>query len=367
MLPVQDHPTQFPCPHCGADVTWDPAAGVQRCKNCGTTIAPPAATTAIRELDYAKWAAGAGADDDLREQLVVHCGRCGAQTTFGPNVTAGHCAFCGAAMSAEGESKKLIKPQALLPFRVPRTQSLELFQQWIRKRWFAPNALKRVARADAQRLRGVYLPFWTYDADTTTEYTGQRGDDYTTTETYTANENGRPVTRTRTVVHTRWSGASGQVRNQFDDVLVAAGGAMPRPIVDKLEPWDLERLVPFAEAYLAGFESESYRVDLVSGLGIAKDMMQPTIDSTIRADIGGDHQRIDEKSTDYRDITFKHLLLPMWVCSYRFRDKVYRFVVNARTGEVQGERPWSVLKIAFAVLLACAVAGGIWYLSANRG
>lgn len=356
--------TQFPCPHCGADVTWDPAAGAQRCTNCGTTIAPPTPATAtpIRELTYSDWVSGANNELDLQEQLVVHCGRCGAETTFGQNVTAGHCAFCGAAIAAEGESKKLIKPQALLPFRVPRTKSLELFAQWIKKLWFAPNALKHMAKADAQRLRGVYLPFWTYDADTTTDYTGERGDDYTTTETYSTTENGQSVTRTRTVVHTRWSGASGHVSNQFDDVLVPAGGAMPRTIVDKLEPWDLNLLVPYADAYLAGFESESYRVDLVSGFGIAKEMMKPTIDATICRDIGGDHQRISEESTDYRDITFKHLLLPMWVCSYRFRDKVYRFVVNARTGEVQGERPWSWIKIMLAVVIVGAVIAGIAFL-----
>ncbi len=355
--------TQFPCPHCGADVTWDPAAGAQRCTNCGATIAPPAATSAIRELDYQKWSRGVSEDSDLTEQLVVHCGRCGAETTFGPNVTAGHCAFCGAAISAEGESKKLIKPQALLPFRVPRTRSLELFSQWIRKLWFAPNALKHMAKPDAQRLRGVYLPFWTYDADSTTDYTGQRGDDYTTTETYTAQENGHSVTRTRTVTHTRWRSAAGRVSDRFDDVLIPAGGAMPRTIVDRLQPWDLNDLVPFADGYLAGFESESYRIDLVAGFGLAKEAMQPTIDATIRADIGGDHQRIGQKDTVYADVTFKHLLLPMWVCSYRFRDKVYRFVVNARTGEVQGERPWSWIKITLAVLVVAAAFALVVYVN----
>ncbi len=359
-------PTQFPCPTCGADVTWDPAAGAQRCANCGATIAPPAPSAPIRELDFITWARGTADEDDLQEQLVVHCARCGAETTFGPNVTAGHCAFCGAAISAEGTSKKLIRPQALLPFRVPRARSLELFTQWIKKRWFAPRALRHMAKADTQRLRGVYLPFWTYDADTTTDYTGERGDDYTTTETYTTTENGHPVTRTRTVVHTRWSSASGRVSDRFDDLLIPAGGAMPRAIVDRLQPWDLNDLVPFADGYLAGFESESYRIDLVAGFRLAKQAMEPTIDATIRADIGGDHQRIGHKQTAYADVTFKHLLLPMWVCSYRFRDKVYRFVVNARTGEVQGERPWSWIKITLAVLVAAAAIGGIWYLAANR-
>ncbi|MGH7669601.1 MAG: hypothetical protein ACRENQ_08895, partial [Gemmatimonadaceae bacterium] len=149
----------------------------------------------------------------------------------------------------------------------------------------------------------------------------------------------------------------------FDDVLIAAGGAMPRAIVDRLQPWDLNDLVPFADGYLAGFESESYRVNLVAGFDLAKQVMQPTIDATIRADIGGNHQRIGQSQTSYAGVTFKHLLLPMWVCSYRFRDRVYRFVVNARTGEVQGERPWSWVKITLAVLVAVAVGAGIVYLN----
>ncbi|HUX33713.1 MAG TPA: hypothetical protein VMV51_07545 [Gemmatimonadaceae bacterium] len=130
--------------------------------------------------------------------------------------------------------------------------------------------------------------------------------------------------------------------------MIRRAGKIKGAIVDRLEPWDLPSLVPFADAYLAGFESESYRVDLVAGFGRAQEMMRPAIEAAIRADIGGDHQRLGHTDTDYRDVTFKHMLLPMWLCSYRFRDKVYRFVVNARTGEGQGERPWSWIKITAA-------------------
>ena len=65
-----------------------------------------------------------------------------------------------------------------------------------------------------------------------------------------------------------------------------------------------------------------------------------------------------------RDVTFKHILLPVWLVAYRFRGRTYRFVVNARTGRVQGERPWSAWKIALAVILGAAFAGGIGYLIA---
>ncbi|MBV9774716.1 MAG: hypothetical protein JO040_12240, partial [Gemmatimonadetes bacterium] len=72
-------------------------------------------------------------------------------------------------------------------------------------------------------------------------------------------------------------------------------------------------------------------------------------------DIGGDEQRIHSTDTRYDDVTFKHILLPVWISAYRYREKVYRRLVNARTGEVQGERPWSWIKIALLVLFVAAL------------
>lgn len=135
--------------------------------------------------------------------------------------------------------------------------------------------------------------------------------------------------------------------------------SLPQALVAKLEPWDLEELVPYADDYLSGFRSESYRVGLAEGFEVAKTVMDEGIRQSICRDIGGDHQRIHNVHTLYSNITFKHLLLPVWVSAYRFHDKIYRFVVNARTGEVQGERPWSFVKIALAVLAVLAVAGTI--------
>ena len=353
---------QFPCAVCGADVVWDPGLGAQRCANCGATVAPPRPAAVVREQDFATWARTAVGEQDLHEVLVVRCGDCGGETTFRENVAAGLCAFCASPIAAHGVSRKLIKPAALLPFRITRTQALERFGSWIRSRWLAPNALKRLAVAESQHLRGVYIPFWTYDAATTTAYTGERGDDYTVSETFTAVENGRTVTKTRMVTKTRWSFASGSVENTFDDVLVCASGSVPEGIVRKLEPWDMESLVPYEDAYLAGFESESYRLDLTGGLEAAKEIMRGAIHQTICADIGGDHQRVSSADTSYRDISFKHLLLPLWLCVYRFQDRVFRFVVNARTGEVQGEHPWSWVKITLLVLVVAAVAATIAYI-----
>ena len=96
--------------------------------------------------------------------------------------------------------------------------------------------------------------------------------------------------------------------------------------------------------------------------------MTTTIHQLIRADIGGDQQRINETDTQYSDITFKHILLPFWIAGFRFHNKIYQFIVNGRTGEVQGDRPYSWIKIAFAVLLVgAAVATAIYFGSQAEG
>jgi len=217
------------------------------------------------------------------------------------------------------------------------------------------------------KLAGVYVPCWTYDSETTTFYRGARGDDYSETERYTATVNGRSVARTRSVRKTRWRSASGTVWNRFDDVLVMAGKSLPRHYADRLEPWDLANLMPYADEFLSGFRAESYQVDLAQGFDRAREIMDDGIRESIRRDIGGDHQRIDSVKTGYDKITFKHILLPVWLSAFRYREKVYQTLINGRTGEVQGERPFSAWKIAGAVIAALAVIALILVLaSANQ-
>ena len=264
-------------------------------------------------------------------------------------MVSGTCPFCGASLVITAQCKRLIKPKSLLPFGVEQRQALDSFQKWIRSLWFAPGGIKTYAQNEG-KLTGVYVPFWTYDSRTISFYTGQRGDDYWETENYTTTENGRSVTKTRRVKHTRWTSVSGTVWENFDDVLVPGSDSLPAECLTKLEPWDLERLVPFADEYLSGFRAESYRVSLDEGFTKAKAIMDVAIRASIARDIGGDHQQIHSVRTQYDGVTFKHILLPVWLSAYRFKDKVYRFLVNARTGEVQGERPWSAWKITGTVL-----------------
>ena len=351
---------QFPCSLCGAAMAWQPGASTLACPYCGgqsqVPAAEPGATSgpgATAELDYAQYLASAAGTTDAAEQLTVTCESCGASVVWDANITTDLCPFCGAAVAAGRQSVKVIKPKSLLPFSVAGDAARAAFTKWVKGRWFAPSKLASFARLG--RLTGVYLPFWTYDAATTTTYTGQRGEHYYVSETYSTTENGKNVTRTRQVQHTRWHPAFGTVNRAFDDVLVAGSASVPGKLLDALAPWDLAALVPYAEEYLAGFRSESYTVGLEAGFKTAQAKMEPAIEQDVRKDIGGDEQRIANKDTRYRAITFKHILLPVWICAYRFGDRTFRIVVNARTGELQGERPYSWVKIALAVLAAVAV------------
>jgi predicted RNA-binding Zn-ribbon protein involved in translation (DUF1610 family) len=348
---------QFPCRQCGANLVFEPGTTCLKCPYCGTEneIAPLAAV--IEELDFHEHASNPGNAAQTQETLTVRCTACGAETDFTHDVAASKCPFCGAAIVASALSKKQIKPKSLLPFFITRQQADELFRRWVASLWFAPNDLVKVAQRTG--IDGAYIPAWTYDSQTFSNYTGERGDDYWTTETYTAMENGRSVTRTRQVRRTRWTRVSGQVSNRFDDVLVLASRSLPPKHADSLAPWDLQKLVPYRDEYLSGFAAETYQVDLVQGFELAKGIMDGTIRATIARDIGGDHQRIHSVDTRYRAVTFKHILLPVWISAYRYHERVFRFLVNARTGEVQGERPYSTFKIAMlviAIVIAIATA-----------
>jgi hypothetical protein len=224
--------------------------------------------------------------------------------------------------------------------------------------WFAPNALKKRARAE-NKMSGVYVPYWTYDCQAYTRYHGERGDHYYVTETYRTTVNGKSVTRTRQKRKTRWTRVSGTVWDNFNDVLVLASRSLPKRYTEKLEPWDLRNLVPYQDDYLSGFRTESYQVDLEEGFVEAKEIMHEKILSTIHGDIGGDRQRVHNMTTRHDDLTFKHILLPVWVSAYRYANKSYRFLINARTAEVQGERPYSWVKITLAILFVIAVIAGI--------
>ena len=354
---------KFPCVQCGARLDFDPGARSLKCPYCGHVeqIKPEAGK--VEEHDFEEYLDKlAGKQTTLEgRSSQVRCTGCGAVVLLEDRVATEKCPFCATHLENQPEAaQEMIPPESLLPFKIDHRQAHAAFDRWIAGRWFAPNSLRKMANLG--QMNGVYLPFWTYDSMTYTHYTGQRGVDYTETETYTeTNDKGETETKTRTVIRTMWFPVSGEVQHFFDDVLVCASRSLPPERVDALAPWDLPHLEGYKAEFLSGFKTERYAVGLKEGFDVAKGIMANSIAELCREDIGGDHQIVDSMNTQHVGVTFKHLLLPLWLASYRYFDRVFRILVNARTGSVSGERPWSWWKIGLLVLLILAIVGTILY------
>lgn len=351
---------RFPCAQCGANLRFTPGQSRLTCQYCGHEQAIPDADAESRQhaltaLDLQTALANHLPPEEIEEIRVLACPNCGAQIEVSEQTHSSECPFCATPVVTDTGTHRQIKPQALVPFRLTEPEAREAMKKWLKGLWFAPNGLAAYARKD-KRLNGMYVPYWSFDAFTVSQYSGERGTHY-----YVSVSDGKGGTRQER--RTRWRRVSGRVQRQFHDMLIMAAESLPRKYVRALEPWLLNELVPYAPSYLSGFRAEAYTVELAPGHDMAKARMQEVIRQDVRRDIGGDEQRIHSVSTQHSDEKFKHLMLPIWMAAYRYRDKSYRFVVNAQTGKVRGERPWSVWKIAFAVLLAALVVGGIVYFA----
>jgi len=360
------------CKDCGAVLKFAPGTTSLKCEYCGAQneILSASEPVVIEELDFDKYLASGTGDAETQEINTVKCVSCGASTTLKPNVSSDNCPFCDTPLViTSGSATKIIKPKYLLPFKIDSKTAKDSFRNWISDLWFAPGDLKRYADS-TDKINGMYLPYWTYDSNTSSDYIGERGVWYFETVSYeTTNDDGDTVTETREERRTMWYPAIGTVANTFDDVLVLASPSLPEKYTRGLAPWDLENLASFDEKFLSGFRTESYQVGVKDGFEKAKDVMAGHIQQSILQHIGGDEQRVISVNTAYHDTTFKHILLPIWLSAYRYSDKVYHFMVNGRTGEVQGERPYSAGKIALAVISAVAViaAGVYFYLRHKHG
>ncbi|AEI13636.1 hypothetical protein [Cellulomonas gilvus] len=336
------------CPVCGAALAYGAAEGALVCGSCGyRQEIEHDAHEAVSEHSYEQWLAGnRGYQVASIGGQVLACDGCGARTET--KDVAGRCQFCGGNLVAVTNPDGVIAPEGVLPFTVDSRAARDSFRTWVRSRWFAPGALKKVG--DTESIRGTYLPHWTFDAQTFTEYAGQRGDHYT------ERQGDHEVRRTR------WSHRSGHVRNSFDDLLVPASTTLPTNRVDALGPWALGAVKPYKPDYLVGHSAVRYDVDPQRGYAEAKERMDAEIRSDVKRAIGGDEQRISHLETRYADVLFKLVLLPIWIATFMYAGKQWQVMVNANTGEVVGERPYSIPKIVAAVVLGLVVAGVVWWL-----
>lgn len=340
----------FQCKQCGANLKYKPGTQLLSCEHCGAENEIESEIEVPRSLDYKTLLKQLEEPEESLELNMVDCQTCGATSSVENNIKSANCPYCHTPFVLNNASvRHFLKPKYILPFSLTIDDAKGILKNWVKKFWLAPPALKKHVLHPNQ-FKGLYLPYWIFDSKTVTRYSGKRGEHYWETESYSTRENGKWVQKSRSVRKTRWYSASGTVRRYFENILIAASNSLSRKYVRRLEPWDLENLTPFEPEYLSGFVTEKYQIDLENGFDMAREKCIPVIKTLVRRDIGGDEQRIHEMDTQHHKVKFKHVLLPVYVTHFKLKEKTYQFIVNARTGEIQGKRPIHVLKLVLVVL-----------------
>ncbi len=338
----------FPCGNCGAKLTWDPATDALSCDYCGQQVAVPRGEGTILERPLAE--AGAAARGLGLELRVVRCENCGARVSLEGQGTAEVCVYCGSAsVLAQSANRNAIRPESLLPLDVSREEVREHFRKWIRGLWFRPTALRRTERFEAV---GIYVPFWTFDCNVHSDWSADAGHYYYVTRVVMVK--GRP--RTVQERRVRWVPAWGSRDDAFDDLLVNASKGVPEKLLAELGGFQTQGLVPYRPDYLAGWRAEEYEIDLDQAWQIGLARVEETQRERCAGDVPGDTQRNLRVQNRISDVTWKHVLLPIWSLQYRFGGKLYTVLVNGQSGRVGGQAPLSWAKILTLVLVLALVA-----------
>jgi hypothetical protein len=344
---------KYACPACGADARWDAGKQALVCPYCGTVSPARLAedgslveendlVTALRQLtpEQRGWQA---------TTRSVRCQNCQAISVFKPEHVAQRCDFCGSpAIVPVEEQTAPIRPTGLLPFQVSTDGVRESMRRWYANRWFAPNALKKRALTDT--IRGVYLPYWTFDARVEAHWTAESGYYYYVTETY---RDAQGQTRTRQVQKVRWVPSRGNLDHFFDDELVPGSRGVRAGLLRKIEPFPTrDKLRPYDPGYVAGWVVEQYQIDLVAAAESARKTLDEKVRTLCAQQVPGDTHRSLRVQANYQGQTFKHVLVPVWLLSYSYGRRNFQVIANGVTGTLAGERPYSWIKITLTVLAA---------------
>lgn len=340
------------CSACGGELVYSPGTNFLKCISCNSEkeILLNPEKNEIKESDYFSELESLASSAPKEELLIVGCNTCAATVTLKPNIAADFCPYCGTSLVVKDASLcPVLKPDYILPFGIDLKTAKEAYEKWIDSLWFAPDSLKK-AKNNPEKLQGVYMPYWTYDTTTYIHYKGQKGTIQLKT-IYLRDLKGNQISQA--IPQTSWYPTHGNITDFFNDILVPATQSLPESLLNTLTPWNLNDLEVFSNAYLSGYRAETYAVGLEQGFIKARQVIEKRVERIVKNDIGGDRQKITETSITHHNITFKHILLPIWISSFRYHRKNYSFTINAQTGEVSGERPYSIFKII------CAGLGGI--------
>jgi len=347
--------TDKKCPNCGATVTYDPATLSMTCEYCGyskTLPRPEDASTGVQELDFNSATIRKSKDWGSQKKSIV-CKNCGGQAVYDMTQTAATCPFCGStSVMPVDDEEDVMAPGAVIPFEISREKASKLFKAWLGRKWFAPNEAKKSCEAD--EFQGIYLPYWTFDTQTTSSYSARYGIEKTIRD-----RDGKP----RTV--TTWHDCRGVYEEFIDDEVVYASTKTHDSNIKAVSKFDFKKLRDYDPQFVAGFVAERYTLGLDDGWKSAQQSINSKLKNHISNDIisryNADRVANLSMSTTFDNITFKYLLAPVWISNFKFKGVVYNFVVNGQTGRVAGKSPVSPVKVAIAIVIAVLILMMLFY------
>lgn len=334
-------PRGTPCAACGAPV--EPLDHF--CGACGAT-----------NRDCTAPVVGTDVPEPPTPQKYFRCEGCGAEVGMDPDQRSYVCAFCDSSYVVEfsREQTGRQRPEFVIGFALTHEQAMDKFRQWIRSNsWFRPGDLKSAQIAD--KMKGIYLPFWSFSMLAESNWNSQIGEHWYRTETYTTRgSDGKTVTRTRRVQETEWWPLSGRHHRYYAGFLVSGSKGLSQPDAERIKPFQLPALKRYEPYFLAGWLCEEYSVARDQALHICQREFYRHEQANVADFMPGDTHRSLQVETRFSRINSDLCLLPIYILSYRYNDKIYRFLINGQTGKSDGDKPVSGARIGVAIAVAVA-------------
>jgi hypothetical protein len=242
----------------------------------------------------------------------------------------------------------------VIGFAVPPEKAEETYRQWIGAGGlFRPGDLRLAAQAEG--LRGIYLPFWSFSVKAESTWSAQIGEHWYRTETYTeTDEKGNVVTKTRQVQETEWWPLQGGHHAYYSFYLVSGSKGLPQNVSEWIQPFQLLALKRYSPKYLPGWLSEEYSIERDAAYELSEKEFRRRELAAVSAFLPGDTHGHVHLDTVFSNVNSDLILLPIYLRSYRYKGKLYRTLINGQTGKISGERPvsdWRILAAVAAVVL----------------
>jgi predicted RNA-binding Zn-ribbon protein involved in translation (DUF1610 family) len=334
-----------------------PAGRVRACAICGSPVEAMDRFCPACGKEQPETAVLAAAAVELKH---FQCKSCGAEVAIDPNQRSYTCPFCDSNYVVEFTPAQTGRqpPEFVIGFGVTPEQALKAFREWLGSNsWFRPSDLQ-LARVEG-KLRGVYIPFWSFSMFAESRWRASIGEHWTRTETYTTRENGKTVTRTRTVTETEWWPLEGGHHQYYSGYLISGSRGLPQRDAERIEPFHLPALKRYAPYFLAGWLCEEYSVERAAAEQLSKQAFEQMEQRNIAAFLPGDTHSNLETSTQFSQIGSDLILLPIYLLSYRYHNKLYRFLLNGQTGKADGDKPLSPWRVGAAVVAAIVVVAAV--------